>query len=213
MSRLSRMAVEVGSRVIEAASDPAAVPLTWGTAFGEFSSTAAFLRTLHGKGPAGASPLHFQNAVHNAPAGHVSIALGLRGPSETICAGEATAVRSIERAMVMLALGAPEVLVVVADELGPDVRTGLQLGLGPGPYGEGAAALVLSRELPLGRAVVELETGAEPGPAVAVAPGVGQFPAAPALALVAALLSGGGAVVAPWGRFVASGGLTVGGAR
>lgn len=211
MSRLSRMAVDVGARVVGAASDRASIPLTWGTAYGEFSSTTAFLRTLHARGPAGASPLHFQNAVHNAPAGHLSIGLGLHGPSETLCAGEATAFRAVERAMVMLALGAPEVLVVVADELGPDVQTGLQLGLGPAPYGEGAAALVLSREVGLGRAAVAIGEGG--GVAVAAAPGIGQFPAAPLVALVGALLGGGGEVAAPGGRFLASGGATLGGAR
>ncbi len=145
MSRLGRLAAVVTADVLSSREGVESIPLFWGTGGGEFSSTAAFLRSLFTKGPALASPLAFQNSVHNAPAGHLSIAFGLRGPSETICAGPLTTLRTLERAMVWVHLRREPVLVVVADDLGPDVQLGLQLAHPDGDvaWGEGAAAFVL----------------------------------------------------------------------
>jgi 3-oxoacyl-[acyl-carrier-protein] synthase II len=61
-----------------------------GTAFGNLVESEQFLRGLFAKGPALANPLTFPNLVLNAPAGYVAIDLGLRGPSFTVCRGEAS---------------------------------------------------------------------------------------------------------------------------
>ncbi|MFZ5482201.1 MAG: beta-ketoacyl synthase chain length factor [Myxococcota bacterium] len=143
MSRLAKLACAAAAPVLAGRDDLDRLPLVWATTVGEFGSTAQFLRTLFTKGPAGASPLHFQNAVHNAPAGHLSIAFGLRGPSETICAGPYTTLRAIERALTMQG----PVLVVVADDLNPDVQLGIELAGGRAPFGEGAAALIVDGDV------------------------------------------------------------------
>jgi hypothetical protein len=81
--------------------------------------------------------------VHNAPAGHLSILFGLRGHSETLCAGPDTALLLLERAMVWVALHRKAALVVMGDEAGPDVQNGLRLAGVSGTLGEGAVALLL----------------------------------------------------------------------
>jgi hypothetical protein len=188
MSRLARLACAAAAPLVAGRDDLDRLPLVWATSHGEFGSTAQFLRTFFAKGPAGASPLYFQNAVHNAPAGHLSIAFGLRGPSETICAGPYTALRAIERALTM---GGP-VLVVVADDLNPDVQLGIELagGLAPpgAPFGEGAAAMIVD-----GDVRIEPCTGwsrrygypgeAAPDGALAHDATLGLYPAADAVAL------------------------------
>lgn len=144
LSRLARLAA-----VVTAAVGPLADPeiaLFWGTSYGEYASTFQFLRSLHAKGPAGASPLAFQNSVHNAPAGHLSILFGLRGHSETLCAGPDTALLLIERAMIWVALHRKAALVVMGDEAGPDVQNGLRMAGVTGTLGEGAVALLLEPE-------------------------------------------------------------------
>ena len=144
LSRLARLAA-----VVTAALGPSLDPeiaLFWGTSFGEYSSTFQFLRSLYAKGPAGASPLAFQNSVHNAPAGHLSILFGLRGHSETLCAGPDTGLLLVERAMIWVALHRKAALVVMGDEAGPEVQNGLRLAGVTSTLGEGAVALLLEPE-------------------------------------------------------------------
>ncbi len=155
MSRVARLAVAVAAPLVVHRTDRVDLALFWGTGVGEFSSTAAFLRTLFQKGPAGASPLLFQNAVHNAPAGHLSIALGLKGPSETLCAGPLTALRTLERALTWVAVHRLPALVVVGDDLGPDVRQGYTFADVRAPMSEGAAAFLLEP--------IDTESAEEPG--------------------------------------------------
>jgi len=146
MSRLARIAATCAAPVLEGRSDLDTLALFWGTGIGEFSSTTTFLRSYFQKGAAGASPLAFQNAVHNAPAGHLSIAFGLRGPSETVCAGPLTALRTLERALVWVTLREQPALVLVADDLGPEVQQGYLFADAGSPMGEGGAALLLLPE-------------------------------------------------------------------
>jgi hypothetical protein len=63
----------------------------FGTSFGALDATLRFLQRLFDKGPALVSPLEFPNLVHNAAAGHASIALGTRGSSVTACQEELSA--------------------------------------------------------------------------------------------------------------------------
>ena len=163
-SRVARLSAAAVAPVIAAA--PAAceavgvvfdrdeVPLFFGTGLGEYSSSYGFLKSLFEKGPAMASPLLFQNSVHNAAAGHVSIAFGLRGPSETICAGALTTLRTFERALCWLAANGGCALVVLADDVNADSAEGWRLGGVLGQVGEGGAAFLLAA-VPA-RAAIEL---------------------------------------------------------
>lgn len=153
-SRLSRLSACALAPVVAAAPeacaaagfryDPDAIALYFGTGVGEFLSSFAFLKSLFTRGPAMASPLAFQNSVHNAAPGHMSISFGLRGPSETLCAGQWTVVRTFERAMAaVLADGAPA-CVVLADDLGADSELGFRFAGVTGPLGEGATAFLIA---------------------------------------------------------------------
>lgn len=144
MSRIARFAAACVAPLGVAPDDTTA--LFFGTGAGEFSSTASFLRTFIAKGAAGASPLLFQNSVHNATPGHLSMAFGLRGPSETVCAGGMTSLRLLERALAWVTVRGRPAIVVAADDLGPDVETGWRYGGAAAPMGEGAAALLLVPE-------------------------------------------------------------------
>lgn len=164
-SRLSRLSAGALAPVVSAAPgacaaaglayDPDGIALFFGTGVGEFLSSFAFLKSLFTRGPAMASPLAFQNSVHNAAPGHLSISFGLRGPSETLCAGQWTVVRTFERAMAaVIAEGAPA-LVVLADDLGADSELGFRFAGVTGPLGEGAAAFLIAPVQP-GLPVLEL---------------------------------------------------------
>ena len=160
---------------------------------------------------AGASPLAFQNAVHNAPAGHLSIAFGLRGPSETVCAGPLTAIRTLERALAWVMLRERPALVLVGDDLGPEVQQGYTFADAGAPMGEGGAALLL---LPDGDGPTLTWEDAPPAPGDwhrrhaypleerPMAPGpahdarLGLYPAVDLVALASAVRRGG---VVAWG--------------
>ena len=52
--------------------------------YGSAKTTFSFLDSIFDDGDACASPTLFSNSVHNAAAGHISIVLGLEGPTSTI---------------------------------------------------------------------------------------------------------------------------------
>lgn len=179
-SRVARLAAAAAAPVMEAAPsaceavgvsfDRDEVPLFFGTGLGEYSSSYGFLKSLFQKGPAMASPLLFQNSVHNAAAGHLSIAFGLRGPSETLCAGALTTLRTLERALCWLAANGGCALVVLADDVNADSAEGWRLGGVDAQVGEGGAAFLLAATT--GGAAIQLcaDPGGrtpEPGPRVA----------------------------------------------
>ena len=68
LSRLARLVAVVAEPLIERGSDTA---IFVGLNGGEFGSSVAFLRSYWLGGAAAASPLAFQNSVHNAPAAHL----------------------------------------------------------------------------------------------------------------------------------------------
>ncbi|HJN76070.1 MAG TPA: beta-ketoacyl synthase chain length factor [Myxococcota bacterium] len=138
MSRLSRM-------VATAAADLAAedVPVVFGTAIGEIVPTTRFQDRLYTEGPDRASPLAFQNSVYNAPAGHLSIALGLRSLSETVAAGGATGLSALLRGMTLLRQH-DEVLVIAADDDNEHIAAACATNGLPAP-GEAVAAVRIGR--------------------------------------------------------------------
>lgn len=139
MSRLTRLAAMAVEPLVTSPDDAVIV----GVSSGEFSSSVAFLRSYYLRGAALASPLAFQNSVHNAPAAHLSIELGFRGWSETLLAGEETFWRALERAMTRVILSEAPVLLIVVEDLSPEVRDGLVAASARGRWCEGAAALRL----------------------------------------------------------------------
>lgn len=190
MSHLSRLVAMVAIDVLDRAPvDRDALATVWATTYGEIVTTSRFLDRMFQEGPSFVSPLAFQTSVFGTPLAHLSIALGLTGPSETISAGGASSALAVMRGIDLLRIGAaPAVLVLAGDDLCDTVAHAAQLAGAPGPLGEAVAALLL-------------QLGAE-GPSIEVV--AGRVPIAPVLrdppcpagglALLASL-AGGGSVV------------------
>lgn len=208
MSRLSRM---VATAAAELASP--GLPVVFGTAIGEIVPTTRFQGRLYTEGPDRASPLAFQNSVYNAPAGHLSIALGLKELSETVAAGGATGLSALLRGMTLLR-HFDEVLVIAADDANDALGAACAANGLPAP-GEAVAALRIARagegpriQLELGvpeDATLTRRTRFPREDALAEAPGapieacLGLCPSA-GLAALAALRGRGGRVVDLDGR-------------
>ncbi|MFH1466569.1 MAG: beta-ketoacyl synthase N-terminal-like domain-containing protein [Pseudomonadota bacterium] len=161
MSRLTRLVVATAGPLLAGRSDLDRLPVVWGNGLGELAPIARFLERLYGEGPQAASPLAFQNSVTNAPVGHLSIGLGLRGPSETLSAGGASGGMALLRAVDLLRLGVHDaVLVVAGDDLNEVVERAFGGLPSPPSTGEAMAALLLTRG---GTGpVIEVEAGIVP---------------------------------------------------
>lgn len=215
MSTLSRRVAEVAVEVLDAAPvDRTTLATVWGTVFGELVTTSGFLERMVLEGPDRVSPTAFQTSLFGTPTAHLSIALGLVGPSETVSAGGASGALAILRGIDAVRAGAPAALVLAGDDLSDMVRHAWALQDGPPPrLGEVVGALLLARSdrgCP-----IEVVPGIAPGPGpvyhrslalpeerrlrpvergTPVEPVLGSCPAA-GVALVAAACVGGGRVV------------------
>ncbi len=164
MSRLTRMVVATAAPLLEGRDDLDRLPVIWGTAMGELVPVARFLERLYREGPQACSPLAFQNSVTNAPVGHLSIGLGLRGASETLSAGGATGLTALMRGVDLLRLGrADAVLVVAGDDLNDHTqRAWTTLGRDD-TLGEAMAAVLLAVDGAGPVLEIELGSSAIPG--------------------------------------------------
>lgn len=120
---------------------------------GALGYTAQFHEGLLREGPQGASPLFFSESVLNAPAGNVSIALGIRGPVHTVLGEEAAGIQAIGLAATLLRSFAVDRCLVVGTEERAEIvdRVYGELGRWSGPDaafppGEGSACLLLVRD-------------------------------------------------------------------
>ena len=141
--RRSSLLVNMVAEVAAQASRQAGVELSRlrivvGSAFGELATLVAMLDERERDGVL--SPLRFQNSVHNAAAGLLSIAHANKSPAMSLAAGNDTVAMVLLEAFTLLALGGEDVLAIVADEALPQ-------SIRPGHHATAiAAALVLSRE-------------------------------------------------------------------
>jgi hypothetical protein len=166
MARVSQLALAAGRRALAAAGladSPLRdrMPLMFCSGLGAAEHTEEFyaqVLRLQGSYP---SPMLFAESVINAPAGHLSIQLGLRGPIRTLSVDWRNGLPALCELLEDLRAGEPlPGLLVAADALTPlcvEVLARCPDGL-PQPMpalGEGAVGLVLARE------------GVLPGPALA----------------------------------------------
>jgi 3-oxoacyl-[acyl-carrier-protein] synthase II len=80
-ARLAAVAVQHALADARAPSEGTGVLL--GSAYGNVDASAAFMHRIFEKGPRAATPAEFPNLVPSSPVGHVSIYLGLHGPTFT----------------------------------------------------------------------------------------------------------------------------------
>jgi hypothetical protein len=153
-SSLTRMAADALEQAATAAGcDLTRVPSVWATVYGEHETAVAILDAMHQAGGK-VSPTRFHNCVHNAASGYVSIAVRSLAPSTTVTGGRELIASALFEAQCMLATGAPEVLLVLADEplLPPFDHEGAQsplalaLCLSSTPQGALAALSALRRD-------------------------------------------------------------------
>ncbi len=161
MSRLTRMVVATAGPLVQGRADLDSLPVVWGNTMGELVPVARFLDRLYSEGPQACSPMAFQNSVTNAPVGHLSIAMGLRGSSDTISAGGASGLVALMRGIDLLRLGGARTVLVVA---GDDLNESTQRAWAQQPQapvlGEAMAAVLLSLDDP--GPAVEIEIGSAP---------------------------------------------------
>jgi 3-oxoacyl-[acyl-carrier-protein] synthase II len=109
LDRASLYAVVATSRALADAGLTGAAHLTdelglvLGTSSAGSGPLTVFLEALLRQGPQNAPPVEFPNTVANAPAGHVSIELGLRGPNATLAHSEAVVGVALQTGRLMLA--------------------------------------------------------------------------------------------------------------
>jgi len=161
LDRLSRL----GAVVVEAALGPlrpppssaqAGVPyndrigLLLGNAWGNLDASAAFMRRVFEKGPRLASPADFPNLVPSSPVGHISIYLGLSGPSFAIVDFAASGEASFLQGAEMVASGEVRAVCVGGVEEESDIVENVLSRVFEGPRearpirAEGAGALTLA---------------------------------------------------------------------
>lgn len=125
------------------------------TAMGEVQVGLDLLEQIHRRGGVNASPKLVPNAVHNAPAGHLTIGLKCRGPCLTVSQGWLSPEAGLCAAADLVAASAVErILLVAGDEVDPrweqrlsELDAGQLAGsLREEAFQEGAAALVLGSE-------------------------------------------------------------------
>jgi 3-oxoacyl-[acyl-carrier-protein] synthase II len=128
-----------------------------GNAFGAVDGTASFMRRLREKGARFASPADFPSLVPSSPAGHVSIYLGLAGPTLAVADLAASGECAVTQGYELVAAGETDRIAVVAVEekstivdevfrvvFGPDRRDASR---GERPLRrEGAGAIALAAE-------------------------------------------------------------------
>ena len=111
-----------------------------------WEATVDFLEGLAVRGAAFGSPTSFHQSVHHSPAGQLSLALKITGPSLTCSAREVSGEAALREAIDLLSLRRCErVLVVCADEVVVALEAAFKAMGAPWVPSEGAAAVLLGR--------------------------------------------------------------------
>lgn len=146
LPRVDRLAI-AAARAAMGATSVEGFALVVGTNFGGLQATADFLEGLAARGSQFGSPTAFHESVHHAPAGQISILLGITGLSLTCSARELSGETALKAAVDLIAAGrARRVLVVATEEVVPALEAAFRaFGSWQKPI-EGAAALVVTAD-------------------------------------------------------------------
>lgn len=145
--RMTRLARLLTSQVLDLQAEHpdlswTQLPLVWGTAMGEVAPSTSFLDRILTNDDGRGSPTAFQNSVYNSTPGHVSMVLGMRGLSETVCAGQVSGLAALHRGLSLLR-SHEAVLVAVGEDLCPPIQRSWSHAAGPA--GEAVVSVLLSR--------------------------------------------------------------------
>jgi hypothetical protein len=143
LPRVDRMAVQA-ARVALGSHSVEGLGLVVGTGYGGLQATVDFLEGLATRGAAFGSPTAFHQSVHHSPAGQISLALKIRGPSLTCSAREISSEAALLEGIDLLRLGRCErVLVVSSDEVVAPLEAAFKAFDAPWVPSEGAGAVLL----------------------------------------------------------------------
>ncbi len=149
MDRLSALAVAAAARAFEAVPelDRARAGVVVGTAGATLENNEAFDRRFRERGAKGAEPRRFPPTSPNLPAGQVSIAFGLGGPSLAVGGSLAASIEALIVAHDLIAAGDTEaVIVVAAEDVGTTVRDVWAAAGWPLPAAGAVAAVLRKRD-------------------------------------------------------------------
>lgn len=155
--RLAQLVSIAAQRAIADAGidDPSSLAVVTATAMGELTVSLDLVCQIHATRGATISPSLVPSSVYNAPAGHLTIALGDRQPAITVSQGWLSAEAGLAAAADLLSTGAAERVLLIAgdevdlgwlDRLGQVGATDWSARLAAEAFQEGAVALVLGRE-------------------------------------------------------------------
>ncbi|BDU71444.1 beta-ketoacyl synthase chain length factor [Mesoterricola silvestris] len=184
VDHFSRMALLGAHLALEdAGRTPEGLALVVASGFGPTGTTFSLIDSMMRDGDACTSPIHFAGSLHNTPAAHIGIFLGITGPCLTLSRFEGLVPSALTAARLLLAEGRAErVLVGVVDEFSELMGYLWARGESRPVAGEGAAFLLLSareEDGPGACALEEAEAAAGPWP-------WGAMPGAQAFAIAAA---------------------------
>lgn len=139
--------------------------LVYGSSLGELDATRDFLYTLRNQKMA--RPILFQNSLHNATLGHLTLCLRFTGPALTVSQRFFTAETAIQTAMNLLNEEQTYAMVVCSETVLPDFMVGYDLTYPKDVrLREGAAAAIFSLKHP-GPTIRKISfplTSSEPSP-------------------------------------------------
>jgi hypothetical protein len=161
LPRVDRLAI-AAARSALGATPTDGLALLVGTGYGGLQATVDFLEGLAARGPQFGSPTAFHESVHHAPAGQISILLGITGLSLTCSARELSGETALKAGFDLIACGrAKRALVVCSEEIVPALEAAFRaFGSGFKPT-ESAAALLLTGE-PTDVELARVELGSKP---------------------------------------------------
>ncbi|MCP5008047.1 MAG: hypothetical protein GY941_29545 [Planctomycetes bacterium] len=117
-----------------------------GLTHGALNYSQSYHRSLITDGVQSASPILFSDSVLNAPAGNVSIFLGIHGPTHTLIGGNTIGLRTVIFAIEMMNTGRIDKAVIASAEELNELSFLCNSRLGLNKLSEGAGALVIERE-------------------------------------------------------------------
>jgi hypothetical protein len=146
LPRVDRIALSVARTALGSTSTEN-LALVVGTCYGGLAATVDFLEGMAARGPAFGSPTAFHESVHHAPAGQISIALGITGLTLTCSDRELSGETALKTGADLIASGrVSRALIVAAEEIVPALESAFRAFKSQLTPAEAAAAVVLTSE-------------------------------------------------------------------
>ena len=146
LPRVDRMALQVARQAL-GSQGVEGLALVVGTGYGGLQATVDFLEGIAVRNAGFGSPTAFHQSVHHSPAGQISLALKITGPSLTCTSREVSSEAALRQGIDLLTMRrCTRVLVVCSDEVVPALESAFKALGAPWVPAEGAGAVLLGLE-------------------------------------------------------------------